>query len=111
MFKTTKIIHAWRDIDLRRIKPIVTPLFTSVPYEYPVHDVLKVYDVELKYSREENPTVYVLERSLSLAEDCKYGLAFSTGMAAISTLFLYIMFKKKKLYIYFKTCKLSNVIN
>ncbi|MEM1509669.1 MAG: cystathionine gamma-synthase family protein [Thermofilaceae archaeon] len=46
---------------------------------------------ELKYSREENPTVRALERALSAIEDAEDSLAFSSGMSAISTLYVTLL--------------------
>ncbi len=43
---------------------------------------------ELKYSREENPTVRELERRIAELDGFPDSLAFNSGMAAISTLFL-----------------------
>lgn len=43
---------------------------------------------ELKYSREENPTVYALEKVLAKLDEAEDALAFNCGMAAISTIYL-----------------------
>ncbi len=43
---------------------------------------------ELKYSREDNPTVRELERRISYLDGFPDSLAFSSGMAAISTLLI-----------------------
>ncbi|MCX8188271.1 MAG: cystathionine gamma-synthase family protein [Nitrososphaeria archaeon] len=45
-------------------------------------------ETELKYSREENPTVYALEKVLAKLDDTEDALAFNCGMAAISTIYL-----------------------
>jgi len=44
--------------------------------------------MELKYSREENPTVYALEKVLAKLDEAEDALAFNCGMAAISTVYL-----------------------
>ena len=95
--KGTKAIHAWRDIDLSSIKPITMPLYSSIPYEFPTE--YRVYGKVLKYSREENPTVYAFEYTLAQLEKCRYGLAFSSGMSSISTLFTLASLKGKVLVI------------
>ncbi|MBI4245010.1 MAG: cystathionine gamma-synthase [Planctomycetes bacterium] len=41
-----------------------------------------------EYSRTQNPTREVLENSLAALEDAKYGLAFASGLAALSTTLL-----------------------
>ncbi|MDP8022986.1 MAG: cystathionine gamma-synthase family protein [Conexivisphaerales archaeon] len=45
-------------------------------------------NVDLKYSREENPTVRYLEKVISKLEKAEDSLAFSSGMAAIASLYL-----------------------
>ncbi len=45
-------------------------------------------ETELKYSREENPTVYALEKVLAKLDEAEDALAFNCGMAAISTVYL-----------------------
>ena len=45
-------------------------------------------NVELKYSREENITVNALEKALSKLEEADDSLAFNSGMAAISAIYL-----------------------
>ncbi len=42
--------------------------------------------LEVKYGRENNPTVLVLESVLNCMEGARRGLAFNTGMSAIATL-------------------------
>lgn len=43
--------------------------------------------IELKYSREENPTVYALEKVLAKLDETEDALAFNCGMAAITTIY------------------------
>lgn len=61
---------------------ISTPLYQSSTFRHPGLGRSTGYD----YSRVVNPTRSELERTLALIEHGKYGLAFSTGMGAISTL-------------------------
>ncbi|MGC9208371.1 MAG: cystathionine gamma-synthase family protein [Nitrososphaeria archaeon] len=44
--------------------------------------------VDLKYSREENPTVRALEKALAKLEGSEDSLAFSSGMAAINAIYM-----------------------
>ncbi|MEM0453181.1 MAG: cystathionine gamma-synthase family protein [Sulfolobales archaeon] len=73
----------------------IPPIYTGVIYEY--------IDIErnlavlidrgnyLRYGREENPTTRALERIVSKLENTEEALAFNSGMAAISTTFLYFL--------------------
>jgi cystathionine gamma-synthase len=65
---------------------IIPPIHQSAIFKHPFGEQIR--GRELKYSREDNPTVYMLEKrvnALEKGEDC---LAFGSGMAAISTIFL-----------------------
>jgi len=61
----------------------------------PIHlsSTFKIKDINQRflYSRTDNPTRAVLEEKLAVIEGGKYALAFSSGMAAISTVFLTIL--------------------
>jgi cystathionine gamma-synthase len=61
---------------------ISTPVYQSSTFRHPGLGRSTGFD----YSRTANPTRSELERALALAERGKYGLAFSTGMGAISCL-------------------------
>jgi cystathionine gamma-synthase len=61
---------------------ISTPIYQSSTFRHPGLGKSTGFD----YSRTANPTRSELERTLALAENGKYGLAFSTGMGAISCL-------------------------
>jgi cystathionine gamma-synthase len=61
---------------------ISTPVYQSSTFRHPGLGKSTGFD----YSRTANPTRSELERALALAEHGKYGLAFSTGMGAISCL-------------------------
>jgi cystathionine gamma-synthase len=61
---------------------ISTPIYQSSTFRHPGLGQSTGYD----YGRVINPTRSELERTLALIEHGKYGLAFSTGMGAISTL-------------------------
>jgi cystathionine gamma-synthase len=61
---------------------ISTPIYQSSTYRHPGLGQTTGYD----YARVVNPTRSELERTLALIEHGKYGLAFATGMGAISSL-------------------------
>lgn len=61
---------------------ISTPIYQSSTFRHPGLFESTGFD----YSRESNPTRTELERTLALLEQGRYGLAFSSGMGAISGL-------------------------
>jgi cystathionine gamma-synthase len=61
---------------------VSTPIYQSATFRHPALGESTGYD----YSRALNPTRSSLEKSLALAEHGKYGLAFSSGMGAVSSL-------------------------
>ncbi len=77
----TRAIHAGCEPD-SRTGAIMTPIFQTSTYvqESPGKD--KGYD----YSRTHNPTRTALEENIASLEEGQYGLAFSSGMSAISTI-------------------------
>lgn len=70
----------------------IPPIYLSAMFEQPERRSgstrLTDRGTELKYSREENPTVRALERSLASVEESEDALAFSSGMSAISTAYI-----------------------
>ena len=65
-----------------RTGAISTPIYQSATFRHPGLGESTGFD----YSRVVNPTRLELEKNLALAEHGKYGLAFSSGMGAISSL-------------------------
>ncbi|MDR1412113.1 MAG: PLP-dependent aspartate aminotransferase family protein [Spirochaetaceae bacterium] len=61
---------------------ISTPIFQSSTFRHPGLGLSTGFD----YSRVANPTRLELEKTVALLEKGKYGLAFSSGMGAISAL-------------------------
>jgi cystathionine gamma-synthase len=59
---------------------VSTPIYQSATFRHPGLGETTGFD----YSRGSNPTRQELEKSLALAEHGKYGLAFASGMGAIS---------------------------
>ncbi|MBB6623500.1 aminotransferase class V-fold PLP-dependent enzyme [Clostridium gasigenes] len=77
----TKILHGEGSID-KNTGALSTPIYqTSTYHQFDIENFGK-YD----YSRSANPTREVLENSIAELEGGKYGYAFSSGMAAISSI-------------------------
>ena len=76
----TRAIHAGQDPD-PTTGAIMTPIYTSSTYVQESPGVHKGYD----YSRSINPTRKALEACIADLEGSSYGYAFSSGMAACST--------------------------
>lgn len=74
-------IHEGEDTEF-----IIQPIYQSAIFKHPFGNEIR--GRELKYSREDNPTVHLLERKIQALEGAGDCLAFASGMAAISTLFL-----------------------
>jgi len=77
--------HGYYDEDLGVFIP---PIYLTAIFEQRGETKLTDRGTELKYSREENPTVRALERVLAALEYGIDALAFNSGMAAITTLLL-----------------------
>ncbi len=84
----TEAIHGHVFYD-EKYGAFITPIYQSVIYEQFDRRTgkLRLTDrgFELKYSREENPTVRVLERVLARLEKTYDSIAFDSGMASISS--------------------------
>jgi cystathionine beta-lyase/cystathionine gamma-synthase len=79
---STKAIHAAIEPD-PVTGSIMTPIHLTSTYVQEELGKHKGYE----YSRVSNPTRTVLERQIAALEEAKEGLAFGSGMAAITTLF------------------------
>lgn len=79
---STKAIHAAVEPD-PFTGSIMTPIHLTSTYAQEALGVNKGYE----YARVSNPTRSVLEKNIATLEGGKEGLAFGSGMAAISTLF------------------------
>ncbi len=67
----------------------IPPIYLNSMFEQRVEAKKSDRGVDLKYSREENPTVRALERVISKLHISEDSLCFSSGMAAISTLYMW----------------------
>ncbi len=77
----TRAIHAGCEPD-PGTGAIMTPIFQTSTYVQKSPGKHKGYD----YSRTHNPTRTALEKNIASLEEGNYGLAFSSGMSAISTI-------------------------
>lgn len=77
----TKAIHAGQSPD-SDAGAIMTPIYQTSTYVQASPGVHKGYE----YGRTANPTRKALEANLAALENGKYGFAFSSGMAATSTI-------------------------
>jgi len=73
----TKIIHAGAEPD-PSTGAIMTPIFQTSTYVQSAPGVHKGYE----YARSQNPTRKALEEAYAVLENGKFGLAFSSGVAA-----------------------------
>ncbi len=77
---------------------IIPPIYISSIYKYIDEEGSKKSDrnITIKYYREENPSLRILERVLSSLENTEDSLVFSSGMAAISTIAMNFLNKKSR---------------
>lgn len=99
---STRLVHGHDYYD-EVLGVFIPPIYQTAIFEQPDRrtGVTRLTDrgTELKYSREENPTTRALERALALLEEGEDALAFSSGMAAISTLYTGLLHSKAKLIV------------
>ena len=74
----TKAVHAGQSPD-KQTGAIIPPIYQTATYVLPEIGLNLGYD----YSRTSNPTRSVLEALIAELEGSRYGVAFSTGMAAV----------------------------
>src|SRR6476620_12800901 len=77
MKSATKIVHAGVEPD-PSTGAIMTPIFQTSTYVQSAPGKHKGYE----YARSQNPTRKALEEAFAVIENGKYGLAFSSGVAA-----------------------------
>lgn len=76
----TKVVHGSKGYD-EVTGAISYPIYQSATFRHPGLNRSTGYD----YSRLQNPTREELEKTMAILESGKHGLAFSSGMAAISS--------------------------
>ncbi|WP_069806567.1 trans-sulfuration enzyme family protein [Vulcanisaeta thermophila] len=89
MGKGTKAVRGGvRHVD-EKVGPVVEPIYQSSLFMYRDPEVKEVpHTIPLKYSREDNPTVYAVETKMAELEGGAAALGFSSGMAAITTVLI-----------------------
>ncbi len=86
---TRLVWGGWRPGEDRTAGSIVPPVFVSAIYSYPVGEkTLEPRAGDLKYSRENNPTVMLLEETLACIESGEWALAYNSGMSSIASILL-----------------------
>ncbi len=84
----TKAIHVGEDPREHQFGDVVSPIHLSTTFgKRRIEDVEKGY----VYSRTSNPTRDKLEKKLAVLENAKYALAFSSGLAAETTIILSLL--------------------
>ncbi|AEH24593.1 cystathionine gamma-synthase [Pyrococcus yayanosii] len=87
---STKAIHVGEDPESMQHGDVVSPIHLSTTFaKRSIREVEEGY----VYSRSGNPTRDALERKLAALENAEYGLAFSSGLAAESTILLALLKK------------------
>ncbi len=88
----TKLIHGGERHTFPGIDNVIEPIFLSAVYRYhPDIEKPAPHVIPFKYGREDNPTVFYLERKIAELEQAQDALAFSSGLAAVNcVLSLYI---------------------
>jgi len=79
----TRAIHAGQEPE-PATGAITTPIYQTSTFAQSAPGVHKGYD----YSRTDNPTRTALQKAVASLESAKYGLAFSSGMGATTTVLL-----------------------
>jgi cystathionine beta-lyase/cystathionine gamma-synthase len=78
----TRAIHAGQEPD-PATGAIITPIYQTSTYVQEAVGEHKGYD----YSRVANPTRHALESALASLESAEHGIAYASGLAAVTTLF------------------------
>ena len=87
---STKVIHIGEEPKNMQYGDVVSPIHLSTTFaKRSIREVEEGY----VYSRSNNPTRDNLEKKLAALENAKYGLAFSSGLAAESTILLALLKK------------------
>src|ERR671919_459978 len=75
--------------------PLTTPIYETSTFLFENADAVRRYNEgaggQYLYSRYENPTVVAVEQKLAAADGAEQAVAFSSGMAATSTILLALL--------------------
>lgn len=77
----TNLVHGAEGYD-KMTGAVSMPIYQSATFRHPALYETTGYD----YSRLQNPTREELENTIALLDNAKYGFAFSSGMAAVTTI-------------------------
>ncbi|RLE89009.1 MAG: cystathionine gamma-synthase family protein [Thermoprotei archaeon] len=86
----TDSIHAHEYFD-RTTGAFIPPIYQIAMFEQPGWTRTTDRGTDLKYSREENPTVRALEKLLARLELAEDALCFSSGMATVATVYFSLL--------------------
>lgn len=89
---STDCIHGHKFFD-PKYGAFKVPIYQTAIFEQRAQTLKSDRGVDLKYSREENPTTRCLENVLSKLEESEDSLAFNSGMAAISAVYMELLEK------------------
>ncbi|MEM2234792.1 MAG: cystathionine gamma-synthase family protein [Desulfurococcaceae archaeon] len=95
MRESTKAIYGHEFVD-EDLGVFIPPIYLTAVFEQRGSTLTTDRGTDLKYSREENPTVRALEKVLSKLEEGVDSLAFNSGMASISAVLLNFINKDLK---------------
>ena len=98
MRDSTIAIHAHKYYD-EKLGAFIPPIYLTAIFEQRGETLLTDRGTELKYSREENPTVRCLEKVLAALEHGADSLAFNSGMSAISAVLIHLLKCNMKLLV------------
>ena len=76
----TELVHGASGYD-KTTGAVSIPIYQSATFRHPALNETTGYD----YSRLQNPTREELEKTIAILDNARHGFAFSSGMAAIST--------------------------
>ncbi len=91
-FATRTVHHPAAEV---RLQPVATPVYQTTTYRATEAEAIAEHSEEIGpptfYTRYGNPTIDVLERVVADLEGGERGLAFASGMAAVSTTLLTLL--------------------
>ncbi len=115
---TTKILHYNKKKYIEH-GSIHKPIYNNVAFKYKnakhIAEVFQGKQNGYRYGRQGNPTVSALEKKITLMENGKYTICFSTGMAAIAAIIQGLLIKNDHIissfFLFGNTNSMFNTIN